>query len=262
MRATLYSLRLSHPGQAAHLMLERKGIEHRVVNLLPGMHPALVRARGFRANTVPALRIDGRRIQGSRAISRALDEIQPDPPLFPADPGRRRAVEAAEAWGDGDFQHAPRRAFRWAAGHDRTTRRWIAESEGLPAPALLAEANVPIARLLAQRVGANDAGVRRMLASLPGMLDHIDSLIAEGVIGGAEPNAADYQLLTTVRSLLTFEDLRPFVAGRPCEPLARALWPTAPEPVPAALPKEWLQSAPAASAAGPSAAGASTSSRL
>jgi glutathione S-transferase len=244
---TLYSLKLSHPGQAVHLMLEHKGIDHRVVNLLPGMHPALVRARGFRGNTVPALRIDGRRIQGSRAISRALDEIQPDPPLFPTDPERRRAVEEAETWGDGDFQHAPRRAFRWAAGHNRPFRRWIAEREGLPLPGLVADSNLPIARLLAQRIGADDEGVQAMLRSLPGMLDHVDALIADGVIGGAESNAADFQLLTTVRTLLTMNDLRAFAAGRPCEPLARALWPDPIEPAPAALPAEWVQSALAGS---------------
>lgn len=243
MRATLYSLSLSHPGHAARLMLEHKGIEHRVVNLLPGMHPLLVRARGFGGNTVPALRIDGRRIQGSLAISRALDEIQPEPPLFPADPGLRRAVEDAEAWGERELQSAPRKATRWAAAHDRATRRWIAEREGLPLAPVLAELNVPVARILARAVGADDEGVQAMLAGLPAKLDHVDELIAAGVIAGDEPNAADFQILTTVRSLLASEDLRPFVAGRPCEAPAEALWPDKPGPLPAALPREWVQAA-------------------
>jgi glutathione S-transferase len=241
--ATLYSLSLSHPGRAAHLMLEHKGIEHEVVDLLPGMHPALVRARGFRGNTVPALKIDGRRMQGSLAISRALDEIQPDPPLFPADSERRRAVEQAEAWGDSELQSTPRKAARWAAAHDRATRQWIARQEGLPLAPVLAELNVPVARILARAVGADDAGVRAMLKALPGMLDHVDELIADGVICGAEPNAADFQILTTVRSLLSMDDLRPFVTGRPCEAPARALWPETVEPFPPALPREWLEAA-------------------
>ena len=245
MRATLYSLSLSHPGQAAHLMLERKGIAHRVVDLLPGVHPALVMARGFRGGTVPALKIDGRRIQGSLAISRALDEIQPDPPLFPRDPKLRAAVEEAEAWGERELQSAPRKVFRWSAGHARATRRWVAEQEGLPAPGVLAELNVPVARVLARVAGADEHGVRAMLAALPGMLDHVDELIASGVIAGPEPNAADFQILTSVRSLLALDDLRGFVAGRPCEAPARALWPDAKEPVPGALPAEWLEAAPA-----------------
>ena len=248
MAATLYSLSLSHPGRAAHLMLEHKGIEHRVVDLLPGMHPLLVRARGFRGNTVPALAIDGRRVQGSTAISRALDEIQPEPPLFPADPDLRRKVEEAEAWGDTEFQSTPRKAVRWSAAHVRGTRRWIAEREGLPAAPLLAELNVPVARILAGRVGADDEGVRAMLEALPGMLDHVDELIATGVIGGPEPNAADFQILTTVASLLSVGDLRGFVEGRPCEEPGRAMWPDVPGPLPPALPREWLAAGPGAAA--------------
>ena len=78
MRATLYGLEPSHPSHAARLMLERKGIDHKMV-----VDPARACTRrdprplGFRGGTVPALKIDGRRIQGSREISRALDEIQP-----------------------------------------------------------------------------------------------------------------------------------------------------------------------------------------
>ena len=59
MTATLYTLSLSPPGHAARLALERKGVPHRAVNLMPGMHPVLVRALGFRGRTVPALRLDG-----------------------------------------------------------------------------------------------------------------------------------------------------------------------------------------------------------
>src|SRR4051794_33960196 len=99
MGATLYSLVVSHPAIAARGMLEYKGIEHRVVNLPPSFHPVVLRARGFRHNTVPALVIDGRRVQGSRNISRKLDVVKPDPLLFPSDREQRQAVEEAERWG-------------------------------------------------------------------------------------------------------------------------------------------------------------------
>lgn len=64
VEATLYSLELSHPALAAHRMLEVKSVDHRVVNLLPGLHPVPLRRGGFPGPTVPALRIDGRRIPG------------------------------------------------------------------------------------------------------------------------------------------------------------------------------------------------------
>jgi len=83
------------------------GTDHRVVNLLPGFHPVALRLGGFMGSTVPALEIDGRRIQGSREISRALEELSPTPRLFPEAPDRRAEVEAAERWGEEILQTPP-----------------------------------------------------------------------------------------------------------------------------------------------------------
>ena len=69
--------------------------------------------QGFPGVTVPALKLDGRKIQGSREIARELDRIQPEPALYPADPEKRGKVEEAEAWGD-EFQQKPRRMSWWA----------------------------------------------------------------------------------------------------------------------------------------------------
>ena len=48
MSATLYALKLSHPAHAARLTLEHKGIEHRVVNLVPGFTPRPCGRSAFR----------------------------------------------------------------------------------------------------------------------------------------------------------------------------------------------------------------------
>src|SRR3954463_7030317 len=117
MRTTLYSLAVSHPGLAAPCMPERQRGDHRVVDIVPGMQPVALRLLGFSGHTVPALVVDGRRVQGSRAISRALDDLRPDPPLFPREPPARRGVEDAERWGDEVLQDVPRRIFRWMAAH-------------------------------------------------------------------------------------------------------------------------------------------------
>src|SRR5918998_149869 len=107
VEARLYGVSLSYPSRAARLMLRYKGIEHEWVKLAPGAHAFRVRLAGFRGGTVPALKLDGRRVVGSRCISRLLDEVTPEAPLFPADPTRRRTVEEVEEWGETVLQPIP-----------------------------------------------------------------------------------------------------------------------------------------------------------
>ena len=224
-------------------MLERKGIEHEVKELFPGGHPAQLRLAGFRAGTVPGLKIDGRRVQGSLNISRALDELQAEPRLFPADAERRSAVEEAEAWGEGELQPVPRRIFRWGASRRQSMRVWMARDMGMPAPNVMARAQKPLAHAFARMAGVSDQQIRTDIATLPSQLDHVDRLIADGVIGGEEPNAADFQIATTVRVFLAYEDLRALVERRPAADLAMRLLPRYPGPVPPFLPREWLAAA-------------------
>jgi glutathione S-transferase len=221
---TLYGTQPSPPSHSVRLMLERKEIDHKTVWLLPGLWPALLRTRGFRGGTVPAMKIDGRRLQSSREISRALDELQPEPPLFPADPERRREVEEAERWGDEVLQDVPRRIVRWLSVHRPETKAMIARDTGIPFPRFAAWINTPSARHLARKVDADDR-IEEAIAAVPEVLDHVDELIAAGVIGGDQPNAADFQIASSVRSLLNVKDLDPITTGRPATELAMRLLP-------------------------------------
>ena len=76
--------------------------------------------------------------------------------------------------------------------------------------------------------------------SLPALIDQVDDLIANGVIGGDEPNAADFQIFTSVRLLLCFDDLRPLLDGRPAAEHARRVVRDFPGHVPPVFPIEWL----------------------
>lgn len=239
MPARLYSMRISHPANAARLMLEHKGIEHETVFVTPGQQAVRMRLLGFRGGTVPALRIDGRRVVGSRAIARALDEVRPDPPLFPRDPARRAAVEEAERWGEEVLQPVPRRLLRWALRHRPELRVWFLQMLRQPLPGLTARAMGPVTAFYARREDAGSLeSIRADWAALPGHLGHVDALLADGVIGGDEPNAADFQIGTTVRIMLACEDFRPLVEGRPAEALARRIWPEYPFEVPSLRPDE------------------------
>jgi len=243
MSTRLYSLLLSHPARAARLMLELKGIDHEVVDLLPGLHPALLRAAGFRGGTVPALKLDGERVQGSTRISRFLDRVEERSPLFPEDRERRRAVEEAEAWGERALQPVPRRIFRWGAARREELRRWLAELSRVPAPGVAAKLNGPVARRFARVSDASDERVRSDLGELPAMLDRVDGWIGDGTLGAAAVNAADCQLASTVRALLAYEDLAPILEGRPAAALATRLFPEYPGPIPLRLPPAWLPAA-------------------
>jgi glutathione S-transferase len=202
-------------------MLAFKGVEYREVNLIAGLHPAALRLKGFPGTTVPALDVGGERIQGSRAISRRLDELVPEPPLFGTDPATRRRVEEAERWGEQELQGVHRRAFRLGLSRRGDLRGGMVAPLGIRRPRLAAAVSWPVAMFLVLLAGATEERVRRELATLPALLDHVDELIAEGVIGGPEPNAADFQIGATIWALLAFEDFRPLVDSRPAARLAR-----------------------------------------
>ena len=97
----------SHACRTGMLMLEHKGVAYTKVTIRTGMQ-RLLPLRGFEHGTVPALAVDGRRVQRNTAIARYLDERKPEPPLFPADAGLRREVEEAERFGDDVFQTSAR----------------------------------------------------------------------------------------------------------------------------------------------------------
>ena len=241
MSAKLYGLAVSHPSHAARAMLEYKGIDYELTNFPPFTQPAALRALGFRGRKVPALKIDGRRVQGTKNISRALDEMKPDPPLFPAD--RRAAVEEAEAWGEHEFQPLPRRFFRWGMAALPDFRRQILGSVGkIPAAGVASPLLAPQMRYFARLSRASDEYTREGVEKLPEMLDHVDELIAEGTIGREnEPNAADFQIACTIGVLRAFADLKPELEGRPGTELANRLFPRKVPELPPFLPKEWLK---------------------
>jgi glutathione S-transferase len=173
----------------------------------------------FGGRTVPGVTFDdGEKVQGSRAILRALERRVPAPPLYDGPPGAA-AIEAAERWGDEELQPIPRRLLWAAFTHDPRAMHGFqdgARSPKLPMPVVVAAAKLvlPIERRLND---VDDAGVRADLARLPLLLDQVDEYLADGVIGGEQPNAADLQIAPTIRLLYALEDVRPLIAGRPAE---------------------------------------------
>ncbi|HEX2359388.1 MAG TPA: glutathione S-transferase N-terminal domain-containing protein [Solirubrobacterales bacterium] len=239
--AKLYVIPGSHPSTTAKLILERKGIPYKRVDLIPVVSKGVVRAQGFPGVTVPALKIEGDKVQGSREIARALDRLRPEPPLFPADAGERVKVEEAERWGDEVLQAKPRRLTWWALKRNRAPMATYSEGAKLGVPVGLAvKTGGPIVALSARFNGATDERVRSDLAALPADLDKIDAWIEEGVLGGALLNAADLQIAPSIRLLMSFEDLRPAIEKRPAGELAVRAVPDFPGRTPPVIPPQWL----------------------
>jgi glutathione S-transferase len=241
-RLKLYVVPGSHPCAAVERALQLKGLAYDRVDLIPVLH-AVHQRIVFGRRTVPALKLpDGEKVVGTRAILRVLDGLEAVPPLLPAEPVLRSKVEAAEQWGDEDLQPRARR-IGWHAMVRRTDAidSYTAEAD-LPLPRwMTSAAGGTVARMARAANRAGDEAVRADLAALPGALDRIDGLIADGVIGGDAVNAADLQIGSSLRLLGTFGDLRPLLEDRPAGALALRVFPHYPGSTPAGvLPAEWL----------------------
>lgn len=246
MAVRLYWMALSHPSQAVRKMLDIKGVTYELVNVLPLNQRLHLRVVGFRGGTVPAIKLDGRRVQGSREIARVLDELWPEPPLFPRDPVQRKRVEDAERWGEQQLQPIPRRIARYGAIRDLELRRWVARSAHMPAADLLARVTVPAVRYYARTIEADgrratEPGVRADLEALPRLLDHADQLLADGTLTVDPPNAATLQILSSISLIDALTDLHDLIGERPCATSARELFPDYPRGLPRFLPREWLE---------------------
>jgi glutathione S-transferase len=211
--AVFYAIPGSHAAHTGHLMLEQKGIPFRRVNLMPGFHRVYVRLRGFPGDRVPAVRFaDGRRAQGTRPLARALDEIRPEPRLVPDDP----RVEEAERWGDDVLQQWARRMVVDAGVRDPDLLNEHGGA-GRLGP-LLMRRDGPrrgMARLVKLAYRMTPEQLRDDRTRVAEMLDHVDGLIAEGVLDGEQLNCADFQIATSLALIEYRVDVRDELRRRP-----------------------------------------------
>lgn len=241
-RATLYSIPGSHSAMTVQRMLDLKGIPYRRIDLLPIVSRLVTKLMRFPEVTIPALRIDGQRISGSLEISRALERIRPEPPLFPAETTARVAVEDAEHWGNQVLQDAVRRILWNAIRRDHKPLGTYAEGAKIGIPiALAVKTAAPIIAAEVRINGAENPAVQADLAAFPAWLRRVDDWIEQGTLGADPPNAADLQIAAGLRLAMTLEDLRPFIEGRPCGELAMRIVPQFPGRTPAILPDAWLE---------------------
>jgi glutathione S-transferase len=244
----LYVIPGSHACRSAMLMLEHKQVPYEPVEFVTLLHPLMARLRGFNARgetrtaggrrtfglrlgdrlgTVPGLKGDGERISTNYAIARFLDERHPDPPLFPADPEQRAAVEEAERWANGPLQMAARRIPGAAIARDAVVFSRSTADGRLGHLLYKRELTrrLVIPRLARSVFAASPNPARDPAEELPALLDRIDAWIAEGVLGGELLNAADFMVAPSLALILYRNDVTPMFARRPALQLVDRLLP-------------------------------------
>jgi len=239
MRAKLVGVPGSHPCVSAELMLRYKGIEFTRLDLPNMTHKALLPLLRHRGSTVPVISLDGTRVSGTMRIARALDHFVPEPPLFPAQD--RATVEGAEAWADSVLQDGVRQMSRYSVSHDPEAMASFLTAPVLKIPASTMRTILPaIKPVVLLQMRTKEETARTCLEALPGQLDRVDALLAEGVIGSKLPNAADFQIAPSVRLMMTFDQLRPHIQARPAGAHALRLVPDYPGRFREVFPTQWL----------------------
>lgn len=238
----IYGFDGSHPCEAVRAAAAYKGIDYDFTEVPPALH-RLVMPFITGGPRVPSAKFDGRRIRSTTSIFHLLDELEPEPPLFPPDPELRERVVAAEQWGEGEIQDVGRRlAWGHLSRSPEAVREWALEAQPGFGRAVKLHAGPALSLVAKYGNSATDTNVRADLAALPWHLDKIDALIADGTIGGDQPNAADFQILSSVGVWIHIADLREPIMQRPCGQAAAQLFPKYDGRIPGGLlPDEWFE---------------------
>lgn len=237
----LFTFPGSNAGLGVELLLDHAGIEWRERRLRPGLHVLSLKARGFAAPTVPAALIDGRRVQGSRAIALAIAESVPEAGLLPADPALRAQVLEAERDGE-KLQVAARRLVYVLAQDDPGVIRPLVDANYgfLPRSLRPAVARGLIAAAAKGHRARRDR-VEHELAKVQSLLARFDDLVEAGVLGTDTPNVADFQVAPNLALLAVPGNLGEVLRERPCWRIAERLVPHYPLDVSATAPAEWAE---------------------
>ncbi len=238
-KITLHALPPSHPCVTVSAALKYKGLEFERINLdYHDFGDRMEEIYGKENRTVPGLTIGDETIHGSAAILERLDQLFPEPTLYPepiAD-----AVREAETWGEGDFQDFGRR-LAWGVLRFRPEFLGVLSGGGQLDPAGTDFA-MKFVEATWKYHGITCARIAEDLEQLPGAVEQIETFASEGLIDGETPTAADFQIGATARVLLAIGDLAPILDGTAIASSVRKFLPGYSTLVPAgAFPAGWVK---------------------
>jgi len=237
-KITVHVLPPSHPCMTVEAGLRRKGLEYEKVDLTMGAHGDEVEALyGAGARTVPGMMVGDEAVHGSVPILRRLEELEPENPLYPE--AIADEVIAAEEWADGHLQDLGRR-LPWGALHFRPESMGTFGGGDALDPAGTDFA-MKFIRSTWKYHNITAVLLAEDLGGFSDLIDTIEGFAEAGIVDGDEPTAADLQLGSTIRVLLTIGDLHPALDGTAAERIAMKNFPDYPGLVPqGAFPAGWL----------------------
>lgn len=236
-RLVFHVLPPSHPCATVEAALKLKGLEYEKVEFGAGRHIEPM-TELYGSHTVPGLLVDDEPVHGSNPIMERLEQLAPEPSLYPAD--RAEAIRAAAAWGDEHLQDLGRR-LPWGSLYFRPEAMGTFAPGGAPLDPAGTDFAIRYVRGTMKYHNMNMVMVAQDLQNLPGFLDRIDAYVADGLLAGDTPNAADFQIGATLSVLLLVGDVRPLIEARPAVQVARKWFEDRPGLVPAgAFPAGWV----------------------
>jgi glutathione S-transferase len=189
----LWQLQLSHYVEKARWALDYKRVPHVRRSLLPGLHLLKAKRLTGDISTTPVLTIDGWSIGDSTRIIAAIEELWPQPPLYPEDPASRgRALELEEFFDEQLGPHIRRAFYNELLPHPQLVVPLFTEGRPLAKRAGL-RAGFPMLRVAMRRrfeISAESAAHSR--AKIVAAMDRLErEMSASGFLVGDSFTIAD-----------------------------------------------------------------------
>lgn len=184
----LHQFTASHYNEKVRWALDWRGIPHRRVSWLPGLHSGAMRRLSGQPST-PVLQVGAKAIAGSAAIIDYLERHHADRPLYPAQAAQRSAALAWQQQWDVQVGTATRTLFFAAALGDLDHIAALFAQDARPLTRRLYRATLGLARpLMARANRADDPAavaaardtVQRALDALAPRINAHDQLVNEG----------------------------------------------------------------------------------
>jgi glutathione S-transferase len=216
MRAVLWHIEVSHYNEKARWALDLKRVPYELRVPMPGLHGvrALQLTHG-KQRRLPVLELDGRRIGDSTAIIAALEELVPEPALYPSDAAERARALELEDWFDEELGPALRRIVWHHMLPDTDATVGALFTRPAPARERLLRATAPLVGPIVRRdYDVSDATAVTARAALIAAMDRVESELGpSGYLVGDKFSVADLTAAALFTPLIA-PPQRPYAPAR------------------------------------------------